>query len=38
MVHMIEDIYPLDAEIYDYIDYAALREALRRTVARYQCD
>ena len=34
LVYVIEDIYPLDAESYTYIDYTALREALRHTGER----
>ena len=34
LVYVIEEAYPLDAEGYAFIDYAALQEAVRRTGKR----
>ena len=34
LVYVIEEVYPLDAEGYAYIDYAALQEAVRKTGER----
>ena len=34
LVYVIEEIYPLDAEGYAYIDHAALQEAVRKTGER----
>ena len=34
LVYVIEETYPLDAEGYAYIDYAALQEAVRHTGER----
>lgn len=34
LVHVVEDIYPLDAESYSFVDYAALQEAVRHTAER----
>lgn len=34
LVYVIEEVYPLDAEGYAYIDYAALQEAVRSTGER----
>ncbi len=34
LVYVIEEIYPLDAEGYAYIDYAALQDAVRHTGER----
>jgi len=34
LVYVIEQVYPLDAEAYAYIDYAALQEAARMTGER----
>lgn len=34
LVYVLEEIYPLDAEGYAYIDYAALQAALRHTGER----
>jgi nucleotide-binding universal stress UspA family protein len=34
LVYVIEEIYPLDAEGYAYIDYAALQDAARKTGER----
>ena len=34
LVYVIEDVYPLDAEAYAYIDYTALQEAARKTGER----
>ncbi|HEX5337573.1 MAG TPA: universal stress protein [Gallionella sp.] len=34
LVHVIEESYPLDAEGYAYIDYAALQEAVRHSGER----
>jgi nucleotide-binding universal stress UspA family protein len=34
LVHVIEEVYPLDAEAYTFIDYAALQEAVNKTGER----
>lgn len=34
LVYVIEEVYPLDAEGYAYIDYAALQQAVRSTGER----
>lgn len=34
LVYVTEEIYPLDAEAYAYIDYDSLREAVRKTGER----
>ncbi|MDE2310517.1 MAG: universal stress protein [Betaproteobacteria bacterium] len=34
LVYVIEEVYPLDAEGYAFIDYAALQEAVRHTGER----
>jgi nucleotide-binding universal stress UspA family protein len=34
LVYVVEDTYPLDAEGYAFIDYAALQEAVRKTGER----
>lgn len=34
LVYVIEEVYPLDAEAYAYIDYAALQTAVRKTGER----
>lgn len=34
LVYVLEEIYPLDTEGYAYIDYAALKEAVRHTGER----
>ena len=34
LVYVVEDIYPLDAEAFAYIDYAALKNAARHTGER----
>jgi len=34
LIYVIEEVYPLDADGYAYIDYAALQEAVRNTGKR----
>lgn len=34
LVHVVEEIYPLDAEGYAFVDYAALQEAARHSGGR----
>jgi nucleotide-binding universal stress UspA family protein len=38
LVHVVEEIYALDAEAYAFFDYAALQEAMRKTGERVLAD